>query len=181
MRALAPALLAALALAAGGGARAEMYRCPGAGGSPVYTSDPAACPGALRHEPSREVQRLPGAPAPAVEPPAPGGRPAPPAAAADEPADAQAAMWRRRRSEAEAELRALTAGHEDLREIVTWCNRGGELVVEDDVGIRDRYDCGDAREAFGRASTRIAELRAYLAGGLDDECRRAGCLPGWVR
>jgi hypothetical protein len=37
-------------------------------------------------------------------------------------------------------------------------------------------------------STRLAELdgeesrlREYLASGLEEECRRAGCEPGWIR
>ena len=28
---------------------------------------------------------------------------------------------------------------------------------------------------------RLAELDAYLEQGLAEECRRAGCLPGWIR
>jgi hypothetical protein len=182
----------ALLLAAAAGAapaRAEMYRCAGPDGRPIYTSDASVCPGARRHEPSRDVQRVPGAspswsgdPGLAREAPGPDGRErTPPAAAQDEPEDAQAAMWRRRRTESEEELRGLVRGQEELREIVTWCNRGGELIVEDEVGVRDRYDCDDARDAHERAGARIAELRRYLAGGLEDECRRAGCLPGWIR
>jgi hypothetical protein len=188
VRARALLLLAALAGAAAAPARAEMYRCAGPDGRPIYTSDASVCPGARRHQPSRDVQRVPAAapawpgdPALAREAPGRAGREAAPPAALDEAEDAQAAMWRRKRTQAEEELRGLSRGQEELREIVTWCNRGGELIVEDEVGIRDRYDCGDAREAYERAGARIAELRAYLGGGLDDECRRAGCLPGWIR
>ena len=171
-------------------ARAEMYRCTGPDGRPIFTSDASVCPGAARHEPSRDVQRVPGAapswsgdPALAGEAPGPAGRrPAPPAArAGDDLDDAQAAMWRRKRTQAEEELRGLERGEGELKEIVSWCNRGGELVIEDEVGLRDRYDCDDAREAYERASVRLKELRRYLSGGLEDECRRAGCLPGWIR
>jgi hypothetical protein len=184
----AAALLALAALAAAP-ARAQIYRCPGPDGQPVFTSDASACPGAPPHAPTRDVQRVEpsgpswsGDPALAGEAPPRGARPlAPPAAAAGEPEDAQAAMWKRKRTEAEAELRSLERGQDELREIVTWCNRGGELVVEDEVGVRDRYDCDDAREAHAQARARATALRAYLAGGLEDECRRAGCLPGWIR
>jgi hypothetical protein len=180
-------LLAGAALLADAAA-SEMYRCTGPGGEPVFTSDKSACPGAKPHAPSREVQRAPASPGwsgdPALGSEAPGragpGAP-PPAAAADEPEDAQAAMWRRKRSQAREELQALERGHDEIREIVTWCNRGGDLVVEDEVGLRDRYDCQDAREAWERSGSRLRELRAYLDGGLEDECRRAGCLPGWIR
>ncbi|HEX2484101.1 MAG TPA: hypothetical protein VHQ66_02300 [Myxococcota bacterium] len=183
--ALGGALAAALLL--GAQARGEMYRCTGPGGEPIFTSDASACPGAKPHEPRREVQRAPtipgwsGDPALAADGPGRADRGAPPAALATDSEDAQAAMWRRKRTQAQEELRGLERGESELREIVSWCNRGGELVVEDEVGLRDRYDCSDARDAYERASARLRELRAYLAGGLDDECRRAGCLPGWVR
>jgi hypothetical protein len=193
LRALA-APVARVALAVGAAllaapAGAEMYRCDGPDGRPVFTSDASVCPGAVRHQPSRDVQRVPGAapswsgdPALAGEAPGrTGPRAAPPAAPGGEIEDAQAAMWRRKRSQAEEELRGLERGEDELQEIVSWCNRGGELVVEDEVGLRDRYDCTDAREAYERASARLKELRAYLRGGLEDECRRAGCLPGWIR
>jgi hypothetical protein len=175
------------ALLLGAPARAEMYRCTGPGGEPVFTSDASACPGAKPHAPHREVQHAPSAPAwsgdPTLAADGPGrvGRGAAPAPLAPDSEDAQAAMWRRKRTQAQEELRGLQRGEGELREIVSWCNRGGELVVEDEVGLRDRYDCADAREAYERASARLRELRAYLAGGLEDECRRAGCLPGWIR
>jgi Domain of unknown function (DUF4124) len=180
----AAALLSAFcaALAATPGA-AEIYRCPGPDGKPTFTSDPASCPGAERHDPSRDVQRIQQEPEPSpleAEPGAPGA-PDPGAEAAPQGEDAQAAMWQRKRSEAEQELRQIERSYGELEEIVTWCNRGGDLVVEDHVGVREDYSCDDARESYERASGRRKELKGYLAGGLEEECRRAGCLPGWVR
>jgi hypothetical protein len=90
-------------------------------------------------------------------------------------------MWRRKRVEAESELAGLERQVGQWKELVSWCNRGGEVVVEDQVGVRDRYSCDDARAQYERIDERIDELRGYLDGGLEDECRRAGCLPGWVR
>jgi|GEM_PF-1215590 len=179
--AVAAALAAALVAAAAAPGAAEIYRCAGPDGQPRYTSDPAACPGAARHRPRREVQRVPAAApgaAAADAGPRPGAVPAADAAAA---ADAEAATWRRKRRDAEAAVADLERGIEELRELVTWCNRGGELAVEDEIGMRDAYDCADAREAYADASTRLEGLRAYLDGGLEEECRRAGCLPGWIR
>jgi hypothetical protein len=90
-------------------------------------------------------------------------------------------MWKRKRTEAEAELRDIERKLDELEEIVTWCNRGGGLIVEDDVGVRKDYSCDEAHETHERATERRKELKRYLGGGLEDECRRAGCLPGWVR
>ena len=180
MRRAAGALLAAFALA-GTPAAADIYRCTGPDGKTLFTSDQAACPGAVRHDPSRDVQRMQPEPGPSAEEPgAPGARD-PGAAPAPESEDAQAAMWRRKRSEAEAELQEIERGYDELEEIITWCNRGGDLVVEDHVGVREDYSCDEARESYERAASRRKELKHYLAGGLEDECRQAGCLPGWVR
>ena len=56
-----------------GPAAAEIYRCLDPGGRVRFVGDPAACPGARRHEPKREIQRLP---TPEPAPPASRGEPA---------------------------------------------------------------------------------------------------------
>ena len=178
---LACAALASGAFAAAAGA--EIYRCPGPGGRPVFTSDAAACSGSVRHRPSRDVQRVEGGGKAEGDPASPV---APPAAAAGvgdagAAADAQQAMWSRKRRESEAELAQLESRVEEMGELVSWCNRGGELVVEDSVGVRDRYSCDEARTSFDAMKRRISELESYLDGGLEEECRRSGCLPGWIR
>lgn len=173
------ALLIPLALALAGPARGEMYRCTGPDGRDFFTSNAAACPGAQRHQPSREVQRLPSGSRGNESPQAPG---APAPAVREAPSeDAQAAMWKRKRVDAEAERRQLSRQIGELEEVVTWCNRGGDLVLEDELGVRQKYDCSDANASHRKATTRLAELERYLTGGLADECRRAGCLPGWIR
>jgi hypothetical protein len=155
-------------------ASAEIYRCKLSDGSVTFTGDPSSCAGgALPHEPSGNVQTLPIDPI--VVPP-----PAPPAAVA--PArDGQAVMWQRKRAEAEQELGALEEGIDGFRQLVSWCNRGGDLSVENEYGLRQEYSCDDARVTYEKMSTRIESLRTYLDGGLDEECRRSGCLPGWIR
>ena len=187
MRFVARAVVLAAFFLAGAPGAAEIYRCTGADGKTLFTSDQAACPGAERHDPSRDVQRMQEEPDPSAEeltePGAPGAQD-PGAKREDEPVegeDAQAAMWQRKRTDAEAELRDIDRSYDELEEIVTWCNRGGDLVVEDKVGVREDYSCDEARESYERATGRRKELKRYLAGGLEDECRRAGCLPGWVR
>jgi len=168
-----------LALALAAPASGEIYRCRGADGQDHFTSDAAACPGAQKHQPSREVQRLGGGEAAREE-----SDPKAPAPAAAEPPlseDAQAAMWKRKRTEAESERSRLSRSLVELEEVVTWCNRGGDLALEDELGMRQEYDCADAQATYAKQTARLSELRRYLASGLEEECRRAGCLPGWIR
>jgi hypothetical protein len=181
----ARAALALLALLGPPGAPAagEIFRCRQADGSLTFTSDPSTCAGRARvHEPTREIQvmdqgRAPRS-APASPAPSPGASPASPPGSTE---DAQAAMWARKKSEAEQELARLEGGLEEFRQLVAWCNRGGGLVVEDSVGLRRDYSCEDARAAYEKMEPRIEFLRDYLDHGLAEECRRSGCLPGWIR
>jgi hypothetical protein len=168
-----------LALALAVPASGEIYRCRGADGKDHFTSDASACPGAQRHQPSREVQRVGGG-ASAGEASGPAA-PAPAAAKAPLSEDAQAAMWKRKRTEAESERDKLARSLVELEEVVTWCNRGGDLTLEDELGVRQEYDCADAQATYAKHKGRLSELRRYLASGLEEECRRAGCLPGWIR
>jgi hypothetical protein len=179
-------VLAFALLLAAAPAGAEMYRCEGKDGTITFTGNAAACPGAQPHAPSREVQHV----GPGDEGAAPSGtvaEEAPPSAApakrrdSGEAEDAQAAMWRRKRTDAEAESRTVEHDLQEFAEMVTWCNRGGDLVLEDRVGVRREYSCAEARDHHEQLSARAAQLRAYLSGGLEEECRRDGCLPGWIR
>lgn len=174
-RRLAPAGLAlALALGAVPAAADELYRCPGPGGGTLYTSDPSRCAEAERHEPSGEIQRIPGS---AASAPRRGGAPA--AAEAEE--ELRRAEWRRRRERAEAEHAELEELLPVLRRARGVCARGGEVEVEDHLGLHREVSCETVRGALREAERREAELREYLEEGLAEECRRAGCLPGWVR
>ena len=50
-----------------------------------------------------------------------------------------------------------------------------------ETGIRRSYDCRDVDNEHEQVKARLAGLRLYLDDGLEEECRRAGCLPGWIR
>ena len=78
-------------------------------------------------------------------------------------------------------LRHAEAQLGTLREVAGWCNRGAGVWAEDQDGLRHGVDCKDvdAQEAAVRKEKK--RLEAYLEEGLEDECRRAGCLPGWLR
>lgn len=172
MRPAALLLLAGLCGLPAAGA-AELYKCQGRDGRTLFTSDRSQCPGAPAHVPSGSVQRArpSAAPRPAARPAA--------RAAIDEEAEAQA--WRAKRLEAEAALREVENELRVLHEVAGWCNRGHAVWAEDRDGLRHGVDCDDVdaqERAMRREQTR---LQAYLDGGLEDECRRAGCLPGWIR
>jgi hypothetical protein len=165
------AYLLAVFLLAPAVSRAELYKCRGPDGKTLFTSDRSQCPGAEAHQPSGSLQRTgPSTPAP---------RPAARQAAPDEEVEAQA--WRDKRLRAEAALRAAEAKIATLHEAAGWCNRGHVVIAEDEDGLRHDVDCDeiDAREKELRREQK--KLAAYLEEGLEEECRRAGCLPGWLR
>jgi hypothetical protein len=172
------ALGLAAALYPADGLRADLYRCPGADGGTVFTDNPGACPGAREHQPSAVIQKVPSAPpARAARRPATAGR-----AAMQQQAEAdRARAWRQKKTQKEQELRALTSRRDDLLEYVSWCNRGGELIRRDPSGLNRKVSCGQVRGELGSLETQMATVQAYLDEGLEEECRRAGCLPGWIR
>ena len=167
--------LAAIALLAAAPAAAEIYKCQGPDGSVVYTTDDSKCPGAAAHELKGEVLTVPSASGTAPSPP----RRSLPAAASDD--QAQRANWQSKRRAAQARLEEATARRRYVESAVRACNRGAELWIEDAAGVRRSYKCEDVDAEYAELTAEVARLEHYLAEGLEDECRRAGCLPGWVR
>ena len=170
-------LLVACILSGSAAARAELYRCQGADGKMLFTSDRSQCPGAAAHEPGGEIQRTqPTGPAhaPTQLRPARSGAPL-----KDDAAEAQ--VWRAKRVEAESALQQTQARLATLHQVAGWCNRGREIYAEDEDGLRNGVSCEqvDATELALRRERK--RLEAYLGEGLEEECRRAGCLPGWLR
>jgi len=157
-------------------AQAEIYKCVGPDGKTLFTSDASQCPGAKRHEPTGRIQTLPTPSSPsgaAVPARRRGGSPA--------PSGGGEALWRGKKMRAEAELRDLGHRIEYVRQAVKWCNRGHSLYAQDETGLRHEYDCDKVQNEFEQLKARQSGLRVYLDEGLEDECRRAGCLPGWIR
>lgn len=174
-RGLLPAL--GLALACAGvlpqAARASMYECKGPDGKTLYTSNASLCPGASVHVPTGHVVHTHDT----AEPAAPSGRNA--VSAADQ--QALAAPWRAKKQHAEARLQKVSALLTKLDKAEGWCNRGNSLYREDENGIRHDYSCKKVRSRQQALSQEQAKLQKYLSGGLAEECRKAGCLPGWIR
>ena len=67
------------------------------------------------------------------------------------------------------------------------CNGWARLprsVRDNPVGLRweDLTPAGlYPKDRLAELDREEAELRAYLDGGLEEECRQAGCQPGWIR
>lgn len=173
------ALLAVTALTTA--AHAELFRCTGPDGKPVYTDRKATCPSAEASEPAGVVHHAetPEAPAhdaqAAAAPPA-SGRPAQEAAE-----EGAAAAWKQKKRDAEQRIEKLQERREWIRKYVSYCNRGAWVTTRDDAGIQQVVNCTDLHRELTSLETQEAEAREYLATGLPDECRRAGCLPGWLR
>jgi hypothetical protein len=170
--------LAWLGLALCAGAHAETYKCQGPDGTTLFTSDRSLCPHAALHESTGRIQRASGGPELSAA------RPRESAQQRELRAlegDAEAQAWRGKRANAEGELGQARARLEALHELAGWCNRGHEVWATDADGLRHGVDCEQlaARQQALRREEKRLEL--YLAEGLEEECRRAGCLPGWIR
>ena len=158
--------------------RADLYRCPAPDGGSVFTDNPNACPGARAHQPTAVIQKIPTAPPPRAASRAP----APNRAAMQQQAEADMARaWRQKKTQKEQALRAISSRRDHLLEAVTWCNRGGELLRRDASGLNRKVSCKRVRGDLAALETEVASVKAYLDEGLEEECRRAGCLPGWIR
>jgi hypothetical protein len=169
-------LAAILALGAWEPARTEIYKCVGADGNTLFTGDLTQCPGAERHESTGRLETAPTQPRPSVRRP-----PARLRGRATGSVPGDEALWRGKKLRAETELRDLEGRLEYVRRAVGWCNRGHALYAEDETGIRSSYDCRKVQNEYEEVKARLAGLRVYLDEGLEEECRRSGCLPGWIR
>ncbi|MBW2240879.1 MAG: DUF4124 domain-containing protein [Deltaproteobacteria bacterium] len=166
-------LFAGLALASPG--NTEIYRCTDPDGSVRFTGDASQCPGANKHEPKGEVQTIP--PSGPRQP-----RPAPAARAkAGMTEDANAARWRGKKLQAQQQLVEIEARLPGMHKATGWCNRGNTLYRTDDLGRRRTIKCDVVLKEYEQLQQARDQLAGYLAEGLEEECRRSGCLPGWIR
>jgi hypothetical protein len=158
---------------------AELYRCTDSQGAVSYTGDPHDCRGnATRHETRRGLQSTGASTRARAKPQRRQRAPASSGLAADESA---AATWRRKKLNAQAELLQILAQLPRWERLQTSCNRGADTWYSDEAGIKHSVSCAQIAAERTRAEADRARVRDYLDGGLEDECRRAGCLPGWIR
>jgi hypothetical protein len=157
---------------------AELFRCQRPDGSIVYTDDQAVCPGATNHEPQGVVQSVPESATPQGQAPA---KRIQMMRRALEAETKDAAQWQNKKIDATNELAQLTSHRSVLKRYLNHCSRGGSVYIIKENGLKAMVPCSEVRMEFTDLENRHAELTAYLDGGLQQECHRAGCLPGWVR
>jgi hypothetical protein len=170
------ALIAGLALASA--AHAELFRCIGPDGKEIFTDQKHSCPGAESSEPAGVVHR-------AETPEAPKRDAVPAARSGDsrtsEMEAAAAAQWRQKKLDAEQKLAQIQARREWITTYVSYCSHGAYVTTRDDAGIQQVVNCTELHRELNALESQEASTREYLATGLPDECRKAGCLPGWLR
>ena len=174
--------LAVSALVAAG-AHAEIFKCIGPNGDVRFTSNAAQCPNAAPHAPKEAAMQRAEKPQPlaTARPGAMTGKRRAPAAAMDESAGAEG-VWRNKKLDAERQLREVEAQLEGIKQAVHWCNDGNLLWTEDDrTGIRQDVPCSQVDFMKAELAKKKTSAELYLAEGLEEDCRRAGCLPGWLR
>jgi hypothetical protein len=177
------ALSAVVALALAASAQAEIFKCVGPNGDVRFTSNAAQCPNAAPHAPKDSaLQRIekPEAPLASARP---GSSVHPTAApAARDTSAAAEASWREKKAEAERNLRSLEVARERVLAAVRWCNKGHGVTTENPrTGIREQVRCKDIDADRAKIERELEKARTLLATGLEEECREAGCMPGWIR
>jgi hypothetical protein len=159
---------------------ADLLHCVGPDGRKIFTDDASVCPGATPYEPSGRVHSV---------------DPVDPAVAAresrleaverrrlaDQAAAGEAQRWQQRKRDKQDELAQLARQRATLLDLIAWCNHGGRVVAYDDAGIQQAAQCSDVQKDLEALDKQAASLRDYLEHSLPEECRRAGCLPGWLR
>jgi len=177
---LAIGALALCAVCVRGAASADLLRCQGPDGRVVFTDDKSVCPDSPPYQPDATVPEVS---TPASRDPAAGdaARTRALREKEEQASSAQAAVWRQRRMDKEDELRRATSEYDYLKSYVAFCNRGNSVFTDDDSGIRTQISCRDLSARLAALDVRVQGLHDYLDRELPDECRRAGCLPGWLR
>jgi hypothetical protein len=171
------ALLAVSALATA--AHAELFRCTGPDGKTIFTDQKQTCPGAEASEPAGVIQR---AETPDASKQNDEGVPASRADDSHPPGAEAEAFWKQKKRDAEQKVEEIRAQRESFGRFTGHCHRPDNYVVtRDDAGIEKVVNCSDLLREFHELETQEAAARDYLATGLSEDCRRAGCLPGWLR
>jgi hypothetical protein len=179
------ALSAAVALVLAASAQAEIFRCVGPNGDVRFTSNAAQCPNAPPHAPKEgALQRVekPQAPLTSARPGSTASAHRTAGPAARDTSAAAEATWREKKAEAERTLHTLEAAHERVLAAVHWCNKGHSVTTENPrTGLREQVPCDDIDADRAKLERELEQARAVLATGLEEECREAGCMPGWIR
>jgi hypothetical protein len=166
-------------------AAAELFRCTGPDGKTVYTDKKSVCPQAETYTPKAELQGTDPQPASAGEE---GEESASDARLrtlrrmkVDDARAGEAARWQQLKKQKEDELEDVKRERDHLVDYVAHCNRGGSVITRDDAGMAKDVKCNELNDKLAALDERALAIRNYLDNDLPEECRKAGCLPGWLR
>ena len=99
---------------------------------------------------------------------------------APDPDDPRAELWwHARRREAEDEVAKAAFALNRAEAVHRACQTRANAAFKTDVETLSDSTC--TSEALIQARQRYDDAKAYLEDGLFDDCRRAACLPGWIR
>ncbi|MGH0032825.1 MAG: hypothetical protein ACQGVC_23775 [Myxococcota bacterium] len=170
-------------------AGAELLRCMGPDGKMIYTDKKEVCPEAEPFEPKGELQvgsttgereQREEAASSSRSRLAERRRRANERMAALEAQQGEEQRWRKKKADLEQEIEKTVARREYLKKFVTNCNRGGIVWARDEAGIKRKVKCSDIKRQFAEIQEKEQHANARLAE-LPEECRKAGCHPGWLR
>ena len=166
-------------------ADAGLLRCMGPDGKMIYTDNKALCPEAKPFEPAGAIQY--GSKQAASVPASPQRsslqnrmRRAEARLRAAEAEEDEARRWRDKKLQLEQDLESLDERRAYFKKYVTLCNRGGYVITRDESGIKRRVKCRTIKSQYASLGLDQERVRADLED-LPEDCRRAGCLPGWLR
>jgi hypothetical protein len=164
----------------GAAPRADLLRCKGPDGKTIYTDNKALCPEAKPFEPAGAIQPGPPAANESGDPLADRQQRAADRQRQAETEAGEAARWRDRNRQLSEALAGIQERRSYLASFLAMCNRGGSVITRDAAGIKRPVPCKDIRAEYASLADEEARAQAAL-DELPEECRRAGCLPGWIR
>jgi hypothetical protein len=170
----------AAVLSKGVALRADLLQCKGPDGKTIYTDSKALCPEAKPFEPGGVLQPGPPAAAGSEDPLADRQRRAADRLRKAQQEEGEAAQWRSRKAELAKALAELEERRDYLASFLAMCNRGGSVITRDAAGIKRPVPCKEIRAEHASLGDDVTTAQAAL-DALPEECRRAGCLPGWIR
>jgi hypothetical protein len=154
---------------------AELFRCTGPDGETIFTDQRGVCPNEEAFEPDAVLHK------------------------ATDTTKGRAAMarhrqrveeratesleqaWKQKQTDAQTRIEQIQERREKMKPYVNHCNRGGYVTTRDDAGIEDVVNCSELRHDFAKLDDLEQDAKNYLTNVLPEECRKAGCLPGWLR
>lgn len=154
---------------------AELFRCTGPDGETIFTDQRGVCPNEESFEPDAVIHKATDTTT---------GRAAMARhrqRVATRAADSQEQAWKQKKADAQARIDQIQERREKMKPYVNHCNRGGYVTTRDDAGIEEVVNCSQLRHDFAKLDELEQDAANHLSTVLPEECRKAGCLPGWLR